>query len=457
MLYGRERELNALEKRYNSGKIEFVPVFGRRRVGKTTLIREFAKGKNAVYYCAVEGSLEENVRGLAEALGVLAIGAAPIESVLEVVRKKSESERFVLIIDEYPELVKSSKGIGTKIRKFLDSLENDSKLFLILTGSSLSLMKHEILGTKSALYDRRTGTIDLMPLKYHDARLMLHGFSEEDRMRIFTMVGGVPWYLEHFDPRMDLHENLINNFLEVDSYFKEEHTLLLLTEFRTPRTYNKILSSLASGNTRNTDIAKEAGIPAPMCSEYLDDLCEVHIVEKRRPADNPSGKAVMYFICDQYLRFHFACVRPRMRTSIQPDMMKTADAVIKQIDRFVGRSFEVICAEYLTARFGGESWTWWGGDPKTGVQEEIDLIQTVDDEGVLRGYFTECKYRNEKVGPAVLDDLVRKSHLVHGYDDMRYVVCSKSGFTDGFEDRDVILLTYEEIAGIDESEKPSND
>lgn len=457
MLYGREREIDALEELYNSGRFEFIPIFGRRRIGKTTLIQEFAKGKNAAYYCAVEGSLGENVRGLAESLGVLTAGDAPLDSVLEIVRKKSEDERFLLIIDEYPELVKSSKGVGTKIRRFIDSLGEDSKLFLILTGSSLSLMKKEIVESTGALYGRRTGSIRLEPLEYRHARLLLDGFSEEDRMRIYTMVGGIPWYLEQFNPGKSLQENIIRNFLGTTSLFEGEHTLVLISEFPTPKTYNKILSALAGGNTRNTDIAKDAGIPAPMCSEYLDDLCEARIAEKRRPADNPSGKAVRYYIRDQYIRFHFAFIRPRMRTSIQPDLMKTANAVIKEVDRSVGRSFEEICAEHLTGCYGGESRTWWGGDPETGIQEEIDLIQTVDDEGVLRGYFTECKYRNEKVGPAVLDNLVRRSHLVHGYDDVRYVLCSKSGFTEGFKERGVILLTYEEIAGIDTSENPSSD
>lgn len=446
MLYGRKAETEALQRRYDSGRFEFMPVYGRRRVGKTALLTEFAKGRNAAYVFATDGGLEENMGNLTEALTGYRMEGMPFREVLGIVEEKARRERFMLIIDEYPNLAGSARGVSSNLQAFIDRVSGDSKLFLVLCGSSLTMMAEEVLGAKSPLYGRRTCSLKLEPLPYREARLMLEGFPEEDRMRIYSMVGGVPMYLKHFDPGLSLRENVARNFLDAEAFFRDEDTILLLTEFRIPSTYSRVLAAVAGGLSRNSEIAQKAGMDPTLSARYLRDLCEVGLIVKEHPADNPAGKATRYRVKDRFMRFQYGHARRHRSAAAGTDALKAADDVIALVDADIGSAFEEACAEYLTARFGGEPLRWWGGDPETGVQEAIDIIQTVASGGATVGYFAECKYRGEPVGPSVLDTLVRRSRLVHGYDEVHYVLFSKSGFTDGFEGRDALLLTYEDVA-----------
>ena len=150
MFYGREKELQALEERYNSGRFEFIPIYGRLRVGKTTLMKEFLKNHKGVFFTAKNDTLKVNVDGLASAVFGVKVSAS-IESVLEEVKRRSKDDRYILVIDEYPRIVKRNPSFGDYLQEFIDDIHDESKLFLILCGSSISIMEHEVLGYKSPL------------------------------------------------------------------------------------------------------------------------------------------------------------------------------------------------------------------------------------------------------------------------------------------------------------------
>ncbi|MBR1973713.1 MAG: AAA family ATPase, partial [Candidatus Methanomethylophilaceae archaeon] len=199
MFYGRDRELALLEERYNSDRFEFLPVYGRRRVGKTRLLREFMAKHEGVFFTAKTRGLKENMDEFASKVYGADVSAS-LTSILDTIEKRSRDRRFVLVIDEYPRLLSKDRSVGDTLQEFIDRIHEDSKLFLILCGSSISVMEHEVLGYKSPLYGRRTGSLELLPLSVWESMEFLRGFDRDDSLRIYGMVGGIPMYLGLFDP-----------------------------------------------------------------------------------------------------------------------------------------------------------------------------------------------------------------------------------------------------------------
>ncbi|MGN0098786.1 MAG: ATP-binding protein [Candidatus Methanomethylophilaceae archaeon] len=247
MLYGRERELLELESRYGSGRFEFLSIYGRKRVGKTALVREFLKGHEGLFFTA--RNIGSNVDALASAVFGSGV-SAPMESILEEIKRRSSSGRYVLVIDEYPRIVRRDRAFRDHLRKLIDDIRGDSKLFLILCGSSMGIMENEM-----SRYGSHTGSMKLLPLDVWDSMNLLEGFSREDALRIYGMVGGIPLYLNLFDPDISLEENVVRLFIKEFSFFRNEHLVLFMEEVGGPFTHHGVLKAIASGNIRVGDIA----------------------------------------------------------------------------------------------------------------------------------------------------------------------------------------------------------
>ncbi len=452
MFCGREAELEKLEEAYASGRFEFIPVWGRRRVGKSSLLKKFFEGKRGVYFNAVMGDMPYNLKALASAV----VGAEGVtmefRSILDLVGEKSRDERYVLILDEFPYLQTSDGSVSGHLQNFIDGVREESKLMLVVCGSSVSMMERELLGGASPLFGRRTGGFRLRPMTFVESRCLLKGFSLEDQVLIYGMVGGVPPYLREFDPSVSLEENVRRNFLSGMPYFDDEAYMTLREDFPNPYTYFSILAALSEGLSRNAEISRKVGLEPPRTAKYLADLQSIGLVAKVSPVDRPNGKMTRYVLVDEFMRFFFRHLYTR-GGALYGDGHAGTDVglVMSDARREAGSTFEKICAQHLCRRLEAEPGTWWGGDPETGKAEEIDIVLSRRTTDGVAGWFVECKYRNEKTGVQVLDDLVRKSKLVKGFDESRYVLCSKSGFTGGFEGRDVTLLTLEDVA-----ERPGN-
>ena len=444
-MIGRERELELLEERYSSDSYEMIPIYGRRRVGKTTLLKEFSKGKNGVYFTATKGSLKSNLSKLAsKVLGTDSPIYMGLEDILKEVSKKSLDERYLLIIDEYPNLVKRNPEVNDILQEFLDDMQ-DSKLFLILCGSSMSIMKHEILGYNSPIYGRRTGSLEILPLSVWDSMKILDGFDREDAMRIFGMVGGIPLYLNMFKSTSTLEDNVYRLFLQESSFFRNEHEFVLMEEFDNPLTYYTVIEAAAMGKNKLSEIAAYCGLDESTVHKYLGNLQTTGFIERIAPVDNPEGKNVRYKVSDPFMNFQFKRILPEFDYIDHSDPMPTIERILKLFDTDMGAVFEKVCAEHLYRIHRGNIGKWWGSDPRTKRQEEIDLISTSRRDDVMAGWFAECKYRNEPVGTDVLQTLIHRTSLVKGYDECRYVLYSKSGFTAELQDRDVELFDLNSV------------
>ena len=461
MFIGRERELASLDNLYNSGKFEFVVLYGRRRVGKTALINHFIGGKNAIYFMGVESNAKQNLENFSKSIIEYASGIAAdtsfasFQAALEAVFQLSEKERVILVIDEYPYVARASKSLASTLQLLIDKFKDQSKLMLILCGSSMSYMEDHVLAYKAPLYGRRTAQIKLQPFDFIETCRYFKSFSAEDKALAYGVMGGTPQYLLQMNDRLSIEENIKNTYLNPTSSLYEEPTNLLKQEVREPAIYTAIITAIATGASRMSEIANKVGENTNICASYLKNLVTLGIVQKETPYGEKASKKSVYSIDDNMFRFWYRFV-PENASMIARG---AADLVYKRIEphlsTYMGKVFEEICKQYLwKLLLSGQSpveftslGRWWGNDPVHKCQAEIDIVGEQDKSTAL---FAECKWTAEKVDIAVLRTLMERSELFP-YEKKHYFVFSKSGFTKGCMEKakelgNVSLVTYGEMA-----------
>lgn len=460
MFIGRERELNALERLYQSNKFEFAVIYGRRRVGKTALINKFIDDKNAIYFMGVESNAKQNLENLSKSIMEYVSGTeidsifSSFQSALEYVFKLSEKERIILAIDEYPYVARSSKSLASTLQLLIDKYKDKSKLMLILCGSSMSYMEDHVLAYKAPLYGRRTAQMKLVPFDFDETCRYFKKFSDEDKALIYGIVGGTPQYLLQIDDNLSVEENIKNTFLNPVSFLYEEPINLLKQEVREPAIYTAVIAAIATGASRMSEISGKVGEDTNVCSMYLKNLINLGIVQKETPYGEKASRKSVYSIEDNMFRFWYRFVFENNSIIARG----AADLVYKRIEPqlsdYMGKVFEEICRQYLWKQLLSGNCPvefaslgrWWGKNPKEKRQEEIDIMGEQDKNTAL---FAECKWTNEKVDLGVLETLVKRSELFH-YKTKHYYLFSKSGFTKGCEDKakemgNVTLVEYSDI------------
>lgn len=439
MFYGREKELKKLNSMYDSNKFEFAVFYGRRRVGKTTLIREFCKDKHAIYFVAREASGEVNLQNFSnDVFGVTDrnkmgnIYFHDWEKAFEYIGNISKEERMILVIDEYPYLAENLTSISSIIQAHIDMKFKDGKLFLILCGSSMSFMENQVLGYKSPLYGRRTAQFRVKPFTYFQSLPFMEGYDDEDKAVFYGITGGIPEYLSKINNRLSLKENIMDLYLNDSGALYEEPTNLLKQELREPATYNGIIDSIAAGASRLSEIASKNSMESNKCAKYLSSLISLGIVKKEIPITEKTSKKSIYLLKDQMFRFWYRFVFPNMSLIASGFGEEVYNAKIEsQLNSFMGLTFEEICKQYMYQNiksapfFFGNIGRWWGNNPKLKRQEEIDLMAFEDDNVI----FGECKWTNSLVDTDVLNDIVTQSEIFH-YKHIYFYIFAKRGFTD---------------------------
>lgn len=464
MFVGRDNELGALEELYATDTFQFPVVYGRRRVGKTSLLRHFTEGKaDVVFFTAQEATIAENLSLLSRELSKEQDSPLPegfpvyqsLYQAFEEVFRRAASKRLVFVIDEYPYLAKSDPSASSALQTLIDNNQASSKLMLILCGSSLSFMEHQVLGRQSPLYGRRTAQLRINPFTAFDAAQMLPGASPQTVIELYSIAGGVPLYLSQLDGSKSTEWNISQKVFRQDSILYEEPRAYLHQETRSPAAYNSIIAAIANGRVRPSEISDATSIPGSAVSRYLDSLIELKIVERCMPMVLRNKKQVVYRISDNLFRFWFRFV-PRYAGTIEAGM---GAAVAKRImsddfPTFVGPAFEVVCRQWLMREAVGgrlgllpkEIGSWWGTDPRTRNQEEIDIVLEGSDGELV---FGECKWKSRPVDVDVLDKLLERSSLLSG-SSRSFFLFSKSGFTKSCVEAaqgrgDIRLVTPEEM------------
>ena len=461
MFIGRDRELAALNKLYKSDKFEFCVIYGRRRVGKTALISEFIKNKRAIYFTSIESNAKQNLENLSGCImeddSSMQVEASfsSFQAAFEYVFKLATDTRLILVIDEYPYLARACESLASTLQMLIDKHKHNSKLMLVLCGSSMSYMEDEVLAYKAPLYGRRTAQFKILPFEFAEVCHYLYNFNYQDRALLYGAIGGTPQYLLQIDQNVSVAENIKEIFLNSNSSLFEEPENLLKQEMREPALYNTIILAIANGASKLSEISTKVGETTATCSVYLRNLILLGLVKKENPYGETATRKTIYLIEDNMFRFWYRFVLNNKSLIARG----AADLVFKRIEpyfsEYMGPIFEQICQQYLwylllQGRLDiefTELGRWWGNDPVAKKQTEIDIMGVQDKSKAL---FAECKWINDKVDQEVLETLVKRSHLFN-YAQAQLFLFSKSGFTQKCVELakqlgNVSLVTFDDIA-----------
>ena len=461
MFHCRENELSAMQRRYDKGKFECIVIYGRRRVGKTALINEFCKDKPVIFFSALSATAQENLTALSKAIysytnpnSTNAPTYETFDAALEAITELARNNRLIFVIDEYPYLAKAEKSFSSRLQHIIDHMWQDSQLYIILCGSSMSFMEYQVLGYESPLYGRRTAQFKIQSLTYRESTAFYPQLAYPDQALLYGITVGIPHYINKLDVDTSLDEAILENILESSSYLFEEPENLLKQELREPYIYNSVITAIAGGASRINEIATKASLETSVASKYIKVLMELGIIKKETPITEKQGRKTIYLIEDNFFRFWYRFI-PRNMSAISTGRIKQIyEPAIKQFyPDYMGLIFEKMCQEYLL-RYASklpillrDIGQWWGTDTKNHKEVQIDIVGTsVNSNEYIIG---SCKYKNEKIG---LDELELLRHYAEVFgkgSKYYYYLFSKGGFTQGLQDLErkgeVTLLTLDDI------------
>ena len=450
---GREKEILVLEKEYarDGG---FVVIYGRRRIGKTTLIKQFIKSKTAFYFLAtkeVESQSMKRFAGvIARTTGNSVMQKAAFSDWLDLFQAVADykpNEKKVLVIDEFPYLVKVNDSFPSILQNAWDEILKDSNVMLILCGSLISMMKKHALSYESPLYGRRTAQMRIAPLPfttvYENQKLSFEEAAEQ-----YSITGGVPKYMEFFSDGQPLYEQIKENVLSKNGFLYEEPNFLLTDEVQVPTNYFSIIKVIADGNHKLGTIAGILGLETSALTPYLKTLSELGFIEKQVPVTEKNAEKTrkgLYFISDNFLRFWFRYVYPYKGELELDNTQISLDELDKDFkEKFVAFAYEDICKEIFARLCSDKAidftpskiGSYWLNDKSGNTQIDVMAVDTVN----KRLFAGECKYHNQPIDADVYFELVKKvdnsseiKSAFKGYT-VIYGVFSKSGFTSRMTD-----------------------
>ena len=459
---GREKELADLNELYAQDKFHLFVLYGRRRVGKTTLLNEFCKDKDTIFYSAEQSNNKLNLEKFSSLVFnyYSENNLEPFSSwnnVLSYIDKRQRDKKLVLVIDEFPYLVKKNKALLSELQHLIDHKLTKGNLFMILCGSYMGFMEKEVLGSKSPLFGRRTAQLHMKPFDYQTSAKFLDGFSDTQKLELYGAFGGTPLYLQQVNASESFEENIKRAYLKVTSYLYEEVLLLLRQEVQEPGVYSAIIEAIAGGHTKAIEISTKIGEDSAKCLKYIKTLCELGILYKEIPfGEKETSRKTIYGISDFMFRFWYRYVFAN-RTLIETGAQQAVwlKRIEPDYNSYMGLVFEKVCMDYLSIKNAKGKLPmlftrvgrWWGTNPITHLQEEIDLVANDGKDYI----FGECKWRNEKIDLSVLRGLKAKADIFsRNRNNAYYVLFSKSGFTEAVineaeSDNSIMLVDLNEI------------
>lgn len=442
---GRKNELKTLQSMYDVDGFQMAVIYGRRRIGKSTLIREFIKDKPAVYFTATKAGFSANIEALGRAvLSVLApqmgsLAFPGTDELLTFMGDRCRDKRTVIVIDELPYLAEADKGFLSYLQKYIDEQWIHGQMMLIVCGSSVSFMEDEVLSEKSPLFGRRTGQIRLEAFDYLEAAEFVTNYSCEDKALCYGVTGGIAKYLSLINDELSMDDNIKQQFFSRTGYLYEEAGNLLTQEFRNVSTYNDIITAIAAGSNRINEIADKTHNDPTIISHAVANLITTGIVEKQLAITNESNKRkVLYVLKDGMFRFWYKFIPEAVSLIELGRGDRYYDNVVKpKLSEYMGSVFEDMCRYYTLCHgadgdfgcFITEVGRWWGSDPKKKETTDIDVVGL--DKLTKQAVLGECKYKNDPIDKSVYEALTARDELIDkAYTTCRYLLFSKSGFTE---------------------------
>ena len=453
--FGRKNELNKIESFLNRKGFFTCLVYGRRRIGKSELIKHSVRERKekVIYYEAKQTTEQNNVDSITEliceVLNVDYIHFNSLEESLEYLFKFSIKNKLILIVDEYSYLTKITKGIDSVIQHLIDKYKNESNMKFIISGSQIDMMK-DLLEYHNPLYGRFDLTINLKQMDYYDSSEFYNKYSNSDKVKIYSVCGGVPYYNKLIDDKLSVKENIINIIASRDSMLENEVQVYLKSEIQKINNANEVFEILAKGYSKPIDILNQSSIKSgPLLIETLNKLIGMELVEKKAPInDENNKKKIGYYIVDNLASFYYKYIH---RYNSQFRVMGSNEFYDKYISddfekEYVPKKFEGICKQFLINKnIKNELDTpffkigkYYYDIPKEKLNGEFDIV-TEDEKGYI---FYEVKFRKSKMS---LKDIEKEISQVNA----TTLNCYNYGFFSaaGFEDNisNVIKYTLDDL------------
>lgn len=438
---GRSAELAFLDRCYQSNRAELVFVYGRRRIGKTECLRQFSKDLSCIWYSCTKEPNGLQLKGFSRRLlAHLPLIARHIDSfgswqdAFEAVASLDSNQKKLIIIDEFPYAVAGDPSLPSVLQNVWDELLCRSNVMIVLCGSSVSFMEDELLSEKNPLYGRATGVWKMEPLGFDEAARFFPNFTAQEQLEAYGILGGVPHYLQQFDPDVPIGENVKRNVLSRGCALYTEADFLLRQELREPSVYNAVLTSVATGETELNGIAQKTLLDPRTANTYLKKLQTLRIADREFSVTEGAQERSklsrgLWRINDNFIAFWYAAVQPW----ISELDAGGADLVWEQVitpnlNAILSHAFEDICRQWLVrqnacGRLPQHYQTigrWWRG------AHEIDLVALAPGKQRL---LAECKFKNSPVGPSLLKELEEKERAGFGSSNSQLWLFSKNGFT----------------------------
>lgn len=446
MFLGRTEELSIMEDAYNSEKFEFLVLYGRRRIGKTSLLQEFSRLHKTLFYSAQEKNDALNLSDFSKAVQMYFENQffsdfKDWNTAFSYISNKLNNEKLVLIIDEFPFIAAENPAIKSMLQHTIDHIWKQKNIFLILCGSSVSFMEDEVLAHKSPLYGRSTAHIELKAFDYIESSAFFPRYSNLEKLIAYGILGGVPCYLETFDDKKSITQNIASKILKEGTFLKDEPIFLLRQELREPAVYNSIFEALAGGATRINDVASKIHEEAQKCSKYMSTLQSIRLIKKCVPCgEDSSSRKSIYRISDNYFLFwyHFLFEQKSYYEILGAENSAKEIMQPENINTHLGKVFEEIALEYMIrlakkqklpfvpVQYG----KWWGNNPARKMQDDIDVLLTDKNEEKI--IICECKFRNDQFDKEEFESMISRSSIFQKAKNtgkIYFYAFSKSGFT----------------------------
>lgn len=458
MFIGREKELQFLQECYDSPKAQLVVLYGRRRVGKTETLREFCKGKPHVFYSCTQSQdgaqlarfsrqmMREDIPAK-QYVSVFADWESAFHSIIDL---PYGDKKKLLVVDEFPYMCKGNKSIPSILQELWDTELKDQNIMLVLCGSSMSFIEKELLAEKNPLYGRATGIYKMTEMGFYDAMRFFPNYSALDKVFTYATLGGIPHYLNQFDPNRPVADNIKKAILTKGSVLYSEVDFLLHQELRETPVYNAIIEAVALGNTRLNDISQMSLVDdTKKTSVYLKNLMELGIVSRELSVDagqreKSNSSRGTYRLTDNFFRFWYAFGFANISQLEDGDVEGVYRYMVEpNLHQFASFVFEDICREFMRElQKRGRLPFWytkmgrWTG--KTTVRDlgarnglrlsetEIDLLAI--GQGAKQYLVGECKFRKSPFSFSDYLDTVAKLTTQKGQAEFFYALFSESGF-----------------------------
>lgn len=451
MFLGRKKEINILEMKYNSNKKEFGVIYGRRRIGKSSILTNFLKDKNCIFFQAKKDNAFGNLKSFSYELNKkydlpLSFVYSSWEEALDTIIQKEKNTKIILAIDEYPYIVAQDGSYPSILQNFIDKAPDN--IFLILSGSDISFLKDEILSHSAPLYKRITFSMEVKKMDFEEACLFLDGLNNDDKSKYLSLFGSYPYYLSAINKSKTFDENVKDLIFNEYAPFFNLPDQLLSNSTKIQDVYNSILLSIATKHTSIKDISDDIHEEQAKVAKYINTLLSSEIIERLEMFQG-NKKNNYYAIKDSLLKFWYVFIFNNMeRIKINNEIV--FNCCKEKIHLFISHEFENVCHLYMELLNKKGLLNDLYPMPKNYKVEKSKLNRSIEIDGLAQNnnnlLVIDCKYRNCLYTNKMYNHLKESVSVFPDKLTKYYYIFSKNGFESTFvKEKNVYLYTLDQM------------